>query len=182
MRAEPLTRCKLWASSVYHRPFISCGSPGSVIWRSRELHHEQIWTRPLRRRLPGGSLSPGPGPLSPRRGDPASGDPHLRRVRRQHHRCPPGAQLGPLQRLTQRVRRRCLRVPLLRASRCPQSDCPSLSLVPPRALAAPAVGTLESQIDDERGCWNTTTRSISTETPACSSCRNGRNCTCSPPT
>ena len=125
------------------RPFIyRCGClPGPVIRRSRELHHEQTWTRPLRRRLPGGSLSPGPGPLSPRRGDSASGDPHLRRVRRQYHRCPPGAQLGPLQRLAQRVRSGCFRVDLFRASRCPQSDCPSLSLVPPRALAAPAAGT-----------------------------------------
>src|SRR5208283_924335 len=107
----------------------------------------QIWTRPLRRRLPGGSLSLGPGPLSTRRGDSASSDPQLRGVRGQCHRRPPGAQLGPLQRLPQRVRGRCLRAPLFRAPRYPQSDYPPLSLEPPPALAAPAFGTLESQID-----------------------------------
>jgi predicted acylesterase/phospholipase RssA len=32
------------------------------------------------------------------------------------------------------------------------------------------------------GCWNTTTRSTSTATPACSSCSKSPTCTSSPPT
>ena len=86
------------------------------------------------------AVSPGPRPFSPRRRRFAPGEPHHLGVRRQHFRRPPGAQLGPLQRLAQRVRRRGGRVSLVCPARCPQSDHPPLSLDAPAAWAASASG------------------------------------------
>src|SRR5262249_12931115 len=92
--AEPETR---------NRPFITAIT---CSWRWLELYHEKDWFGPLRRRFPGKSISSRPAPVSTRCRHFVPGNPYHIRVRRQHHRRARRAQLGPLQQLGQRVRRR----------------------------------------------------------------------------
>src|SRR4051812_43389012 len=108
--------------------------------RERKGDHEQDRSGPLRRRLPSDFISSRAGPFSAGRWPFVPGNAHHLGIRRQCFRRSPRAQLGPLQRLAQRFRRRGVEAALLRAHGCPQPDRPSRSPEWSLALAAPLLG------------------------------------------